>query len=114
MEKYALKSFTVEFAEYINSRIISPAEIEAIHWEYNTYGVCSKFNLHAREAGEYRARILVDALRLADHLEQAISVKVLLPFRNIIPSSYYNFFNRDEIVLAMGSSFDWRFKFGPS
>ncbi|KAL4472934.1 hypothetical protein ABPG72_007811 [Tetrahymena utriculariae] len=114
LKKNELKSFNEEFKEYIQSRSVTQEEIDNVHYEYNNYGYCSAFRILAKEAGEYRARIYAEGLQLQENVDQYISVKVLLPFKNIINPKYFNFFKKDEVIISMGSSYNWRFKHGPS
>lgn len=114
LEKHSVKPFTSEFSEYLDAKIIGADELAKIQYEYSNFGVCSSFTLNAIQTGEFKARILVDNLSLAENVEQYISVKILHPFRNIIDPAYFTFFKKDEVVLSMGSSYDWRFEHGPS
>lgn len=114
ISKHALKSFESEFTEYIATNSTTKSEIQSIYNEYNNYGICSGFSIQAIEAGEYRAKLLVENTELVVHVDQYISVKVLLPFSNIINQQYFQLFKKDEVVVSMGSSYEWRFKYGPS
>lgn len=114
LEKHSVKSFASEFSEYLDAKIIGSDELTAIQYEYSNFGVCSSFALNAIETGEFKARILIENCTLSENVEQYISVKVLHPFTNIIDAAYFSFFKKDEVVLSMGSSYDWRFKHGPS
>lgn len=69
LQKYNLKSFESEFSEYLESNSVTKSELDAIHREYNNYGICSQFRINALEAGEFRARILIKGFELQEHVD---------------------------------------------
>jgi len=69
ISKHALKSFESEFTEYIATNSTTKSEIQSIYNEYNNYGICSGFSIQAIEAGEYRAKLLVENTELVVHVD---------------------------------------------